>query len=162
VPQDGFHYDNAILDRRDRLAAKGAPDTFDTEGFRALLTRLKAEATVAIPLFDRTLDVARNAARLIDSSHRLLLVEGNYLLLQNHPQWRQLKPLFDLTVFLETPVQELRRRLQLRWTDLGFNPEKAREKVEGNDLVNAETVIRYSARSDYVLRFKEIDVASHS
>lgn len=153
VPQDGFHLDDAVLKSKNQLAVKGAPDTFDIAGFLTLLQRLKPEAEVAVPVFDRTLEISRNCARIISSSHKLLIVEGNYLLLQNHPQWRQLNTLFDLTVFIEIPLQELRLRLQRRWIGQGFSLEKANEKVDSNDINNARAVIEHSAKSDLVIRF---------
>lgn len=85
VPMDGFHLDNHILAARGLLPRKGAPETFDANGFVTLIQRLKAQDEVVIPVFDRQRDIAIAGARVIDASHRILLVEGSYLLLDEQP-----------------------------------------------------------------------------
>ena len=62
VPMDGFHYDDAVLEARGLRARKGAPDTFDVSGFTHLLNRLRVEAEVAIPVFDRQMELSRAGA----------------------------------------------------------------------------------------------------
>src|ERR1700756_3399865 len=43
VPMDGFHLANVELERLGRRGRKGAPDTFDSAGYVALLRRLLAQ-----------------------------------------------------------------------------------------------------------------------
>lgn len=148
VPMDGFHYDNAILDARGLRAVKGSPPTFDAAGFRALLHRLRVEGDVAIPTFDRSEDLARAGAEIVSADERILIVEGNYLLLDD-PAWADLP--FDMTLFLSVPEEELHRRLLARWIDLGLGEEVARQKAEGNDLPNARLVNRASRPADLTL-----------
>ena len=109
VPMDGFHYDDAVLNARGLRARKGAPETFDVQGFLTLMQRLRAGGEVAIPVFDRALELSRAAADIVSDAHRLLVVEGNYLLLDEAP-WTGLAPYFDLTGFIEVPEAELDRR----------------------------------------------------
>lgn len=145
---DGFHYDNALLDRLGRRGRKGAPDTFDCAGLAAILRRLRdGEPDLVVPIFDRPLDLARAGARMIPAAARIVLVEGNYLALQREP-WAGLRPFFDLVVLLEVPRAELERRLIARWTDLGRTPEEARAWAEGNDLPNADLVATASGGED--------------
>ncbi len=151
VPMDGFHFDDVILKARGALSRKGAPHTFDAAGFHHLLLRLRAnEPDVALPVFDRALELARAGARIVTLAQRILLVEGNYLLLQQEP-WAKLKPLFDLTVFLPMPLAELERRLIQRWLDHGYAPDAAEARARGNDIPNAELVMRESALADFDL-----------
>lgn len=153
VPMDGYHFDDVVLEARDHRSRKGAPHTFDAAGFHHLLTRLRAnEAEVALPVFDRSQELARAGARIVTPAQRILLVEGNYLLLTQDP-WAKLKPLFDLTVFLPVPMAELERRLIQRWLDHGFAPDAAEAKARSNDIPNAELVMRESARADFSLRY---------
>jgi pantothenate kinase len=153
VPMDGYHFDDAILKARGALPRKGAPHTFDAAGFHHLLLRLRAnEPDVALPVFDRTLELARAGARIVTPAQRILLVEGNYLLLKQEP-WAALKPLFDLTVFLSVPLAELERRLIQRWLDHGFAPDAAEAKARSNDIPNAELVLRESAPADFNLSY---------
>lgn len=151
VPMDGFHYDDAVLEARGLRPRKGAPETFDATGFLHLVRRLQAEPEVAIPIFDRSMELARAAADIVGPDDRTLIVEGNYLLLDAEP-WRQLQPLFDLTVFLSVDEPELRRRLTARWQHHGRTEAEARAWIEGNDLPNALTVIHLSRPAEIMLK----------
>ncbi len=153
VPMDGFHYDNAVLDRLGLRARKGAPETFDALGFVHLLQRLRAGGDAAIPVFDRDMDLARAGADLVTVSDKYLIVEGNYLLLNDAP-WCDLAPLFDLTVFIDVPEDELDRRLVLRWHHHGKTPAEARYWIDSNDLPNIRRVTRGSRQADIVIRKK--------
>lgn len=152
LPMDGFHYDDAVLKQLGRLPWKGAPDTFDVGGLRSLLGRLKAntETSIAVPVFDRDLEISRGSARLIGPEARIILAEGNYLLLNEAP-WCDLRPMFDLTVMIEVPEPELRRRLRARWEGFGLSEEVIAQKVDGNDLPNGRRVRTGSCESDLVL-----------
>ena len=152
VPMDGFHYDNAILDARGMRARKGAPETFDADGFLALMRRLRSEGSdIAVPVFDRRDDLARGSARIITAKQRLLIIEGNYLLL-NRPVWQELPSLFDLTVFLQPSRATIEARLIQRWLEYGCDAETAALRARGNDLTNAETVLTQSTVADIVLQ----------
>lgn len=153
VPMDGFHFDDVILNARGHRLRKGAPHTFDAAGFHNLLNRLRAdEAEVALPVFDRTQELARAGARIVTPAQRILLIEGNYLLLKQEP-WAKLKPIFDVTVFLPVPLVELERRLVQRWLDHGYAPDAAETKARSNDIPNAELVVRESAAADFNLSY---------
>jgi pantothenate kinase len=150
VPMDGFHYDDAVLIARGARARKGAPDTFDVQGFLHLLRRLRHEAEVAIPLFDRALEISRAGADIIGPADQILVVEGNYLMFDQAP-WPEAAALFDLTVWIDVPMAELERRLLLRWAMYGKTDVEARAWIEGNDLPNIRAVIAGSAPADVVL-----------
>lgn len=148
---DGFHYDDAVLDRIGLRHRKGAPETFDFGGFVSLLRRLRArEANVAIPRFDRSIEISRNAAAIIDSDVRFIIVEGNYLLLDEEP-WRDLAPLFDFTIFVDVDRAELERRLVQRWRDHGREDDAARHWIDSNDLPNIDRVQRARRQADLVI-----------
>jgi pantothenate kinase len=151
VPMDGFHYDNAVLEARGLLARKGAPETFDCNGFAALLARLLVARNVAIPIFDRSLDLARAGAAIVDEHHRILLVEGNYLLLHDAP-WAGMESLFELTVRIEVAENELEKRLVQRWLDHGLDEESARHRALSNDIPNARLVAERSSSAEFVIK----------
>lgn len=154
---DGFHLDDAILIARGWRPRKGAPHTYDIAGFAHLLSRLRAneEPEITIPIFDRDLELSRNCARIIPQTTELLVVEGNYLLL-DQPGWRDLAPLFDLTVSLDIPAEVLRERLLARWRHHGMAEADLPAKIEGNDMPNAMTVITESRPADLVLSLDEL------
>lgn len=152
LPMDGFHYDDAVLHAMGRRPWKGAPDTFDVGGLRGALKRLRdpAEGAVAVPVFDRDLEISRGSARIIGPEARLILAEGNYLLLDAEP-WRQLRPLFDTTVSIDVSEEELRRRLRARWVGYGLSESEIETKLEDNDLPNGRLVIASGSLADYIL-----------
>lgn len=153
LPMDGYHYDDILLDRMGRRARKGAPDTFDVGGFRHTLERLRAntEEAVAVPVFDRDIEIARAGARLIPREAGIIVAEGNYLLLRDAP-WCYLRPLFDVTVFIDVPEDVLRDRLEARWRGYGLAPDAIRAKLETNDLPNARLVVSAGSEADYRVR----------
>jgi len=150
VPMDGFHYDDAVLTARGLRARKGAPETFDARGFLHLMGRLRTGEEVAIPVFNRSMELSRAAADVVMPTDRFLIVEGNYLLLDEDP-WRALAPLFDLTVFLDVPEAELDRRLVDRWHHHGRDPVEARHWIDTNDMPNVRRVTRGSRKADVVI-----------
>ncbi|RUU86076.1 nucleoside triphosphate hydrolase [Mesorhizobium sp. M7A.F.Ca.MR.176.00.0.0] len=151
VPMDGFHYDDAVLERRGLRARKGAPETFDFAGFEALLKRIRAgEPDIAIPVFDRSMELSRAAASIVATQTKFILVEGNYLLLDEEP-WSRLAPLFDFSIFVDVPRNELERRLMERWHGHGRSDEDARAWIASNDLPNIERVLARRRAADLVI-----------
>ena len=151
VPMDGFHFDDVVLDSRGLRPRKGAPETFDYAGFAALLKRIRAgEPEIAIPVFDRSMELSRAGASIIDSEVKFVLVEGNYLLLDEEP-WSALSGLFDFSIFVDVPRGELERRLLERWRGHGKSDEDARAWIASNDLPNIERVLARRRRADLVI-----------
>ncbi|MEW9807298.1 nucleoside triphosphate hydrolase [Mesorhizobium marinum] len=151
VPMDGFHFDDVVLNSRGLRQRKGAPETFDQAGFAALLRRIKArEPDVAIPIFDRSMELSRAGAAIVGSDVKFVLVEGNYLLLDEEP-WSRLGDLFDFTIFLDATRGELERRLMQRWRGHGKSDEEARAWIASNDMPNIERVLARRREADLVL-----------
>lgn len=139
VPMDGYHFDNAVLGAS-QLPLKGAPHTFDVEGLRVDLERIRrADRPVVVPVFDRPLDLARAGGRLITLEQRIVIVEGNYLLL-DQPVWRDLRSLFDWTLMLEVDDVVLAERLEARWLAMGQDRAGALERTHKKDMLNAQLV----------------------
>ncbi len=153
LPMDGYHYDDLHLVPAGLRPRKGAPMTFDVGGLYHTLLRLRAreEAEVAVPVFDRKIEIARAGARLIPKEVPVILVEGNWLLLNQSP-WDRLRPMFDLTVMVEVPEHALRARLRGRWERLGLTEAEIIEKLEENDLPNGRWVRDGSIAADHVIR----------
>lgn len=153
VPMDGFHLDNRLLEQDGLRECKGAPQTFDAAGLIALIQRLRSGAEVVFPLFDRDLDMAIAGAGRVPAGAGVVIVEGNYLLL-DRPIWRDLHPLWDLSVMLNVPQQTLRARLTARWQDQGLSPAQIQAHLR-NDLANAAVVQRESRAADLVMSLDE-------
>lgn len=152
LPMDGYHFDDRILDGRGWLSRKGAPETFDVAGLRHMLGRLKRneEPEIAVPIFDRDLEIARAGAALVPQSVSRLIVEGNYLLL-NRPGWSDLASMYDVKVMIAVPEDVLRHRLAQRWEGYGLSPDAVAAKLDGNDLPNGRLVTACSVDVDYVV-----------
>jgi pantothenate kinase len=150
---DGFHYDDLVLNERGLRARKGAPETFDVAGLEHLLERLRhnSEAEIAVPVFDRAIEISRAGALIIPRATRFVIVEGNYLLLKPVP-WANLFRYYDMTVCLQVDDSVLRERLETRWRLLGFNHDEIQAKVVGNDLANALLVKSQSRDADFLIR----------
>ncbi|CCF21618.1 putative kinase [Pseudorhizobium banfieldiae] len=151
VPMDGFHLDDAVLSDRGLLTRKGAPETFDVRGFLDIVRAIRsAQEEVFVPLFDRSRELAVAAARAVAPEDRIVLLEGNYLLLDQHP-WRLLSGLVDCSIMLMPSPDVLEERLMQRWRGLGMPEAEAREKVMENDLPNGSLVRTCSRRADIIL-----------
>lgn len=151
MPMDGYHYDDMVLVPRGLRPRKGAPETFDVAGFRHMLMRLRAneEDEIAVPVFDRSIEIARAGARIIPRTVRHIVVEGNYVLL-DRGDWKSLHPYYDTTVMIDVPEEELARRLKDRWKDL--SGAELDFKLNGNDLPNGRLVKAESITPEFVFR----------
>ncbi|MGW0290947.1 nucleoside/nucleotide kinase family protein [Streptomyces tuirus] len=153
VPMDGFHLADTELERLGRRDRKGAPDTFDAAGYAALLARLREDHpadTVYAPGFERDLEQPLAGAVPVPASARLIVTEGNYLLLDTGA-WPRVRPLLDEAWFCELPEPERLRRLIARHVEFGKTPEAAAAWVERSDQRNAELVAATRDRADLVV-----------
>ena len=150
LQMDGFHYDDQILKQKSLLLKKGAPETFDVMGFLNFLFRLQNENEVAIPIFDRSLELSRSSAVIISKETRVVIVEGNYILLKTHP-WRELHKFFNSTIMINTKYEILEKRLLERWKSFSIPEEEIKQKVFENDLPNGVNVYKNSILADYNL-----------
>ena len=152
VPMDGFHLADVQLDRLGLRHRKGAPDTFDADGYAHLLRRLVAEpdSWVYAPGFERTLEQPIAAAMVVPPSARLVVTEGNYLLLQE-PRWQAARARLD-EVWYVTGDDDLRRsRLVARHVTFGKAPDAAAAWVEETDEVNAALVAEAAHAADRIV-----------
>ncbi|MFD8232579.1 nucleoside/nucleotide kinase family protein [Streptomyces sp. NPDC059696] len=150
VPMDGFHLADAELERLGLRDRKGAPETFDVAGYAALLRRLRDEPgddIVYAPGFERALEQPIAGALPVPPSARLVVTEGNYLLLQTG-SWSRVRRLLDEVWFCELPERERVRRLVARHERFGKTHEEAVAWVSRSDERNAELVATTRARAD--------------
>ncbi|MFH8240712.1 nucleoside/nucleotide kinase family protein [Streptomyces sp. NPDC018321] len=154
VPMDGFHLADAELDRLGRRDRKGAPDTFDAAGYAALLGRLREEAAdgdvVYAPGFERVLEQPVAGAVPVPPSARLVVTEGNYLLLGTGA-WARVRVRLDEVWFCELAQAERVRRLVARHERFGKSHDDAVAWVLGSDERNAELVAATRDRADLVV-----------
>jgi pantothenate kinase len=158
VPMDGFHLDNVTLDRMGLRHRKGAPQTFDGEGFVSMMDAIRAnKSDVGVPEFDRSIDATVERGRKVSTSTRIILTEGNYLLLDAEP-WRQLAKCIDYSILVNPGLKILEARLVSRWMAHGYDERGARERALSNDIQNARTVITHSRKPDLSITGLECSV----
>lgn len=150
---DGFHLAQRELERLGRADRKGAPDTFDSHGYAALLGRLRAnrEPVVYAPLFDRRLEEAIAGSVPIDQVVRTVITEGNYLLLEDDG-WAPAAAHLDAIWYLDVPDEVRRERLYRRHRRYGRSPESARTWALVRDERNAELIRSRMHLADLVVR----------
>ena len=119
LQMDGFHLDDQILKDQNLISKKGAPETFDVMGLISFLSRLQIEPEVIVPIFDRSLELSRSSATIINKETKVILVEGNYLLLKSKP-WDNLQKFFDVSVMISCEEKVLEKRLLDRWKNSDY------------------------------------------
>ena len=153
LPMDGFHLADVQLDRLGRRNRKGAPDTFDVDGYVAALRRLHDEPdrTLFAPGFERDLEQPIAAAIAIPPSARLVVTEGNYLLLPDGG-WERVRPLMAEVWHVEVDDDVRRERLVRRHEQFGKSPDAARAWVDHVDEPNARLISATRDSADLVVQ----------
>lgn len=147
APMDGFHLADAELVRLGRRDRKGAPDTFDRDGFATTLTRLRDNAGIVyLPEFHREMEDSIAGAVAVDPSTPLVVVEGNYLLV-----WPEVRARLNECWYLEPPEELRQARLAARHRRYGRSADEARERTRGSDQRNAEIVAASRDGADVVV-----------
>jgi pantothenate kinase len=150
LQMDGFHLDDGILNFTNLLSRKGSPETFDVMGLKSFLIRLANEPEVIVPIFDRALELSRSSAVTISNNKKIIIVEGNYLLLNSHP-WSELNDYFDSRIMIHCEESVLEKRLIDRWKGFNLTQDQINQKVYENDLPNGVNVNQNSIEADYYL-----------
>ncbi|MGD8195153.1 nucleoside/nucleotide kinase family protein [Herbiconiux sp. P18] len=157
VGQDGFHFANQELERLGRRARKGAPDTFDVDGYVALLGRLAAPdaPTVYAPVFDRALEESIGSAVPVPAEAVLVITEGNYLLSDEHG-WAGVRQHLSESWFVDVSPEVRHDRLVRRRVSFGHSPSDSDEWVREVDEKNAEIVDATRGNADLLLHLTTV------
>jgi pantothenate kinase len=157
VPMDGFHLANVELERLGRRARKGAPDTFDSAGYVALLKRLLVQADdeiVYAPEFRREIEEPIANAIPVFARTQLLITEGNYLLLDEGP-WAQVRGLLDEIWYVDVDDSLRVERLTQRHEQFGRSAEDAAAWVAGTDEPNARLIEASRGKASFIFRWDD-------
>ena len=152
VPMDGFHLADVELERLGRRDRKGAPDTFDPLGYAALLRRLREDADEMIyaPGFERVIEQPIAGAIGVPRATRLIISEGNYLLLGTGG-WERVRPLLDEVWYADLDRESRLRRLVDRHVRFGKDEPTAVAWATGTDERNAEVIAATRERADLLV-----------
>jgi pantothenate kinase len=151
IPLDGYHYYRRELDAMDdpdeAHKRRGAPFTFNSSMFVSDLIKAHGSGEGVFPSFDHAIGDPVEASIRLHKGLQIVLVEGNYVLLDIEP-WCQLRAkVFDETWFLDVPVAECNRRVYKRHVETGLTEAQAKRRVATNDSINAELITKISRRN---------------
>jgi pantothenate kinase len=157
VPMDGYHLANVELARLGRAQRKGAPDTFDSAGYAALLRRLRQQPegeVIYAPDYRRKFEEGIAGAIPVMPETRLVITEGNYLLL-NEGHWAQVAPLLDETWYVEVDPALRTQRLTQRHVQFGRSLADATQWVAQTDEPNARLIEATKSRATAVFSWPQ-------
>ena len=151
IPFDGFHLASKELERLGRTDRQGAIDTFDITGYRDLLRRLTSEPSRRLyaPGFSREIGEPITRAITVDPSTRLIITEGNYLLV---PEAGIERRFFDEVWYVELNAAMRRERLIQRHVRFGKVLSEAIRWANGQDENNARLIRRSRHLADVIAR----------
>lgn len=156
LPMDGFHLATPMLHLLGRTERRGAPDTFDVDGFVATLRRAATPGTeVYTPDFDHTLGEPIAASSLIADTARIVVVEGNYLGFNG--SWAPVRGLLDRLWFVDLPDAIRHERLLARHVATGRSVDDALAWIRTVDDPNAALIRTTRDRCDGTLDATVID-----
>jgi pantothenate kinase len=149
---DGFHHSQAELVRRGLRDVMGRIDTFDAEGYLALLRSLRDEEgkTISAPDFDRTVEEPMADAISIGPDVKFVITEGNYLL-DDEPPWPDVRATLDEVWFVEADEATRVERLLARHIEFGKTEDEARRWMTRVDEPNALRIRAIRDRADLVV-----------
>jgi len=156
VPMDGFHLSNAELAARGLADRKGEPETFDARAFVARVRELGSGEPVSWPAYSRVLHEPVADAVSVEPSARVVLVEGNYLLLDDEP-WRDLRALLDEIWFVDADLGAIERRLMERHLAGGRSQEEAERHLRESNLANVRLVLGVRDQADLCVTIDRAD-----
>ncbi|WP_308466803.1 nucleoside/nucleotide kinase family protein [Rathayibacter soli] len=160
VPMDGFHLAQSIISGTELEQRRGAPDTFDVDGYVSLLRRLRArdEGVVYAPTYRRGLEEPIAASVAVPRAVPLVITEGNYLLIEL-AGWRAVRDLLDEAWFVDIPDAIRVPQLIQRHIEFGMNPDAAVAWANGPDARNAQLVASSRNRASRIIAVEFIPSA---
>lgn len=153
IPMDGYHLSNEELIKLGRLERKGAPDTFDVEGFISLITRVRNEIDKdhTFPIFHREIEASKADEGIVLRNTKVIVIEGNYLFSEEQ-NWSEVFPLLDQSWFIEIDDEIRMQRLITRHIKYGKTPQEAEEWSRGSDEANAKFIAKTASRAERIIK----------
>lgn len=156
---DGFHLTRAALSAmpnpEQAHARRGAAFTFDAPKFLTLVQALRLESpteSIMAPSFDHAIKDPRDSDIAIVPTHRIVVLEGNYLAL-DRDVWREASSLLDELWFVEVDFDVARKRLRERHVRAGLAKtlEEGDRRATENDLVNGQEIVDHRLKLDEII-----------
>jgi pantothenate kinase len=153
IPMDGFHLSNEELIELGRRERKGAPDTFNIEGFTTLLKNVKQNQHIdyKFPIFHREIEASVHDEGVVPKESKVVVIEGNYLFSTEY-NWEGVFPLLDHTWFIEINDAVRIERLIARHIRYGKTPTEAENWSRGSDEANARFIELTAHRASNIIK----------
>lgn len=155
LSMDGYHFYRKQLEQFDNpeeaFLRRGAPWTFDAVQFVTDLTNLKVTGFGSFPSFDHGAGDPKEDDISITMEHKVVFVEGNYLLLSEEP-WCFVKDLLDSSYFITSDLTTIEDRIIKRHMSVGRSKEVAIDRFQRNDSLNAQLILASAERADQIIQ----------
>ena len=175
LPASGYHYPiqhlKSFPDAEQAIYRRGAPETLDPHALWRDLKLIKGDAdavsayyaglphkeedlaTLHFPGFDHAHADPQPDKHTFDRNrHKVVIVEGKYLL-HDQDGWEDLREQFDLTVFMDSDVEECLQRLKIRNLCIpGYSPEEMALRCDTVDRANAQIVLQSRQHADVIVQ----------
>ncbi|KAH1078076.1 hypothetical protein GLYMA_19G161200v4 [Glycine max] len=155
VPMDGFHLYRSELDEMENPeeahARRGAPWTFNPLRLLQCLKNLRMHGSVYVPSFDHGVGDPVEDDIFVNLQHKVVIVEGNYLLLEDGV-WKEISSLFDEKWFIDIDIDKAMQRVLKRHISTGKPPDIAKQRIENNDRLNAELIMKSKKNADIIIK----------
>ncbi len=150
-PMDGFHRKNSELQRSGLISVKGAPETFDVEGYLLILKRIRLGENLKAPIYSREAHDIIDNALPIEPHHKIIITEGNYLF-ADLDGWCEIKDIIDLKIYIESEKEVCEKRLLERHMRGGKTEAEALEKIKKVDMENYDLIDQTKKYADEVIK----------
>jgi pantothenate kinase len=114
ISMDGWHIPRARLDAVG-VRRRGAPFTFDAAAFAGALEEIRAaQGDVFVDTFSHADGDPVRGGGVVPVDSKVVIVEGNYLLLRTTNEWRRVGDLLDDIVYIDVDIDEAMTRVAER------------------------------------------------
>lgn len=166
ISMDGYHLSrsdlNAMDDPEYAFKRRGAPFTFDADGVVNLVRALRNSCNlpkikrpiIKVPSFDHKEKDPLTNGITIDSDINIIILEGNYLLLNIEP-WNEIEKYADERWFVDVDIEIARERLAKRHVEAGIEKSinDALTRVDSNDTLNGIFILENCiSHIDYTIK----------
>uniref|UniRef100_A0A914QK41 Phosphoribulokinase/uridine kinase domain-containing protein n=1 Tax=Panagrolaimus davidi TaxID=227884 RepID=A0A914QK41_9BILA len=158
MPMDGFHFTRNELSKMENpeylFKRRGAPFTFNSKALLGKVKELKSSKTlVTAPSFDHSIKDPKENDTQIPSTIKIVILEGNYLLLKD-PIWCEISKELNQKWLIIADWEIIKERLIQRHLNAGIcsNFDEALKRANENDIPNGKYIIENSVKPDFTFR----------
>jgi pantothenate kinase len=115
---------------------------------------IRSGGEVRYPIYNRLLHDPEPDAGLVRSTDKIIVIEGNYLLL-DEPSWQRFQDIFAVRIFIKADPQALLESLVERHLRGGKTLENTLKHVQDVDLPNAQRILAGYSGAHVIIHKKD-------